>query len=84
MKLPHEYNKRSVRKQQIQAILNSGWELTTWEIAKKLGLKPSSHLRQILCEMLRDGLIHAYAKQPGERRTFVWFIPTSQKLPGDF
>jgi len=76
------YRKRDETKAEIVRILESGIEYTTWEIARKLGIAPSSHLRTILCEMFGKGEISGYRKAPHMRRTFVWFIRQSQELPG--
>lgn len=74
------YSKREIRKREIIQALSIGYEYTTWEIAKLIDMRPSSHLRNLLCEMLAEHRIRGYARPRKSKVTFVWFVAQPDKL----
>lgn len=77
-----KYLRREQRKQQILGLLGSGQILTTSQIASKLSLSASGHLRDILCELYRDGIILGYAEgKVASHPIYYWGIQKTIPLP---
>lgn len=54
-----------------------GGEMTSYRIARKIGVSPSSHLRSILAEMVRDGILECWLSSniPGRWDTVKYRLP---------
>lgn len=76
------YFSREVRKSQIEGILRDGLVRTTSQIATVLGIAPSGHLRDILCELYRDGIIVGQADNSvANHNIFYWSIQKTLPIP---
>lgn len=81
-KIRKSYYTRDERKQQIRRILSNGKIYTTSQIARKLSLSPSGHLREILCELFRDGYISAHAEsEVAKHPIYYWYEQKTIPLP---
>ena len=83
-KKKNAYAKRAERIDQIKAILSDGIVRTTAQIAKAIGLSSSGHLRDILCQMYRDGVIVGFAEGiVAGHYVYNWTIQETIPLPLD-
>lgn len=81
-KIRKSYYTRDERKQQIRRILSGGSLFTTSQIARKLSISPSGHLREILCELFRDGIINAHAEsEVAKHPIYYWYEQNALPLP---
>lgn len=72
---------RGERKIQIMRILADGRIQTTATIAKQLSMSPSGHLREILCELFKDGYIVGYAENTvAKHPVYYWYVQNTSPL----
>lgn len=77
-----KYYTRDERKSQILHILRDGKTRTTSQIAALLEVSPSGHLRNIICELYRDGDICGYALNTvASHPIFYWHIQKTVPIP---
>lgn len=73
---------RIERYEQIKRLLADGNIRTTSQIAKALRMSPSQHLRDILCELYRDGTILGYAESAvAHHPIYHWYVQGTLPLP---
>lgn len=71
------YMSRVGRKSQIRQILLSQNEaISTYRLAKEVGVKPSTHFVDIVLEAWREGLVAGYSvTMPNGMRAYYWHDP---------
>lgn len=75
---------RAGREQQIIEVLESRWMgYSSHALAKKIGLKPSHHVRGILCDMMQRGLICGIEiTKTNNRKAWFWYMPNRDEKHG--
>lgn len=81
-KIKHARFTRTERFEQIKRLLADGLIRTTSQVAKELGMSPSNHLRNILCEVYRNGDILGYAANSvAGHPVYHWYIQATLPRP---